>query len=456
MKVALVLMSLFSAVLGMIFGLIPFHDDWSYFTAPNPDFHWRQLLPAAAFWRPFDVLWGGLMGIYPNAFPLANKVVIALAHTLNTWMVWRVLRRLIVAPDSLENKRCSLYSSFMGAMFFAVSSSVAATLVNTDTINQSWSFFFGITSLFVALKRPAEFRFMVLPLFLAILSILFKESGVSWFAVVSLVLWWRDKRMYNALRYAVCFGILFVLYFGIRFALLGEVVVGDGQYYAIAFNMESILVNLFLSVFAPLSGIDGLAFACEKWAFLIASAVLSLVFWSLFGHAVERKNCARTLWITGAIAVCMSIPHCFFKGHHPAEMHFYPVLFAGAFLLGVLPLKNSSRILKSSLLMVMTALSFVVWYDKLGEIHKRSERTKKLYAELQTKNIDFSKPVYFIVDVDKEVNYYSVFAGSAAHGVEFGKACRSFNGWKEFDWHMAYTPEQIARIPFNAQTIRIK
>jgi hypothetical protein len=137
-------------------------------------------------------------------------------------------------------------------------------------------------------------------------------------------------------------------------------------------------------------------------------------------------------------------------------MHFYPVLFAGAFLLGVSPLKNSSRILKSSLLMVMAALSFVVWYDKLGEIHKRSERTKKLYAELQTKNIDFSKPVYFIVDVDKEVNYYSVFAGSAAHGVEFGKACRSFNGWKEFDWHMAYTPEQIVRIPFNAQTIRIK
>ena len=51
-----------------VHGLMPFHDDWTYATAPNPDFTWNQLLPNVSFWRPFDVLWGALMAKVPHFF----------------------------------------------------------------------------------------------------------------------------------------------------------------------------------------------------------------------------------------------------------------------------------------------------------------------------------------------------------------------------------------------------
>ena len=455
MKRVCILLLFFAGILCMTGGIFPFHDDWSYLTAPNPDFNFGMLLPDAAFWRPFDALWGGLLAKCPSAFPLANRVVISIAHVLNSLMVWNVLFSL--RRDCIAQGECSFsYQTVLGTVFFAVSSAMAATLVNTDTINQTWSFFCGIVSLYVALAGDLCGRRLAIVGSLLLLSILFKESGVSWMVSIPVILWWKDSGIKRAWRYGALFSVLLLFYFVMRFVLQGKVVLGDGQYYALAFNPESVLGNILMSVFVPLSGIDGLAFVCNKFGLLSLTVVLSLIFWALFARVAEWRDAGRTFSAAIAIAIAMSLPHCFFKGHHPAEMHFYPVVFAGSFLLGTLHQKSCDVILKVGLISAMLSLFAVGWYDKMSETYWRSARTRRLYENLRTRDIDFSRPVYFIVEMDQSVNYYSVFAGSAAHGIEFGKACRSFNGWKEFDWHMAYTFEQIARIPVSAQTVRIK
>ena len=96
------------------------------------------------------------------------------------------------------------------------------------------------------------------------------------------------------------------------------------------------------------------------------------------------------------------------------------------------------------------------WYDKLIEVHKHSERTRALLQELAKRDIDFSKPVYFVAEADPNVKYYSVFTESAGHGLYWGKACRMFNGWWDFDYHLVVTYSQLAAIPYGAQVIRIK
>ena len=74
--------------------IMPFHDDWWYLTAPNIDFTWRDLLPDGSFWRPFDAMFGGILGAFPSWFPWANKVAIVFGHVLNIVMLNRVLCQL--------------------------------------------------------------------------------------------------------------------------------------------------------------------------------------------------------------------------------------------------------------------------------------------------------------------------------------------------------------------------
>ena len=447
MKKIALLTGLFAALFAAVYGLMPFHDDWCYATAPNPDFAWSQLLPDASFWRPFDVLWGALMAKMPGLFPNANRFIVVLAHTLSSFFVWKAL-------DKISKDRIAC---FAGTLFFAVSSVIAATLFNSDTINQSWSFLLGIIALCVALGRSTVswWRRWSTVSGLVGLSMLFKESGVSWFAVIPLVLYWRD-RDFKLLLQRAAFGVgVLAFYFGLRFSLMGDVAVG-GEYYELGFDLEKVIINFAIAVLMPLTQFDMLSFACEHWLLMAASAVASLTFWWCWVASARREEMDSKVWLLVLLALAFAAPHCFFKGHHPAEMHFYPVLFAGSVFIALTPAMDGRLRIRCFGLVAMFVLCVCGWYDKLIEVHKHSERTRALFQELSKRDIDFSKPVYFIAESDPNVKYYSVFTESAGHGLYWGKACRVFNGWRDFDYHLAVTYSQLAAIPYGVQVIRIK
>lgn len=440
------LFGLFAALFAGVYDLMPFHDDWCYATAPNPDFAWTQLLPSAAFWRPFDVLWGVLMAKIPGLFPLANRFVVVLAHTLSSLLAWEVLGK--IARDRL--------SRISGTLFFATSSVIAATLFNSDTINQSWSFLVGIIALYVALSRnEVSWRKWCAVNAIVFLSMLFKESGVSWLAVIPLILYWRERDAWFLVKRAVSGAGLLVLYFGLRFALMGTVAVG-GEYYTLGFHFESVVINFVMSVLLPLTGFDMLAFVCEHWLLLVVSVVASFAFWCCWIESAKRDELQIKVLLLSLMALAFAAPHCFFKGHHPAEMHFYPVIFAGSMFIGLTPVASGQLLTRCCGTVAMIVLFACGWYDRLIEVHRHSERTRTLFHELAKKGIDFSRPVYFIAEADPNVKYYSVFTESAGHGLYWGKACRALNGWRDFDYHLAYTMNQIVQIPIGAQTIRIK
>lgn len=447
MKRILIALCLFAAYFAAVYGLMPFHDDWSYATAPNPDFTWSQLLPSLAFWRPFDVLWGALMVKCPGFFPGANRLVVVLAHTLNVFIVGKILERM--PGDGV--------SRWIGTLFFALSPSVAALVVNSDTINQAWSFTFGAAALLVALSDDSsKGRKGIVVTVLLFLSLLFKESGVSWLAVIPLVSWLKTGDVRKSARLTIAGGVLLAVYFCVRFCLLGACALGDGQYYALGFNPESILINLALSIVASLSAIDILAFVYDNWLLLLASGALSVSFFAFWFASADRRRSAESCIIAALVAIAMAIPHCCFVSHHPAEMHFYPILFAGALMLAAQPSDARKKVFRFCSVGAMCLIFGIGWSDKMRHTYAHSRRVRVLFEELKSEKLDYSKPIYFIVDADRTIRYYSVFSHSAAHGLDCGRACRAFNGWHNFDYHMAYTMEERMKIPVGVQVVRIK
>ena len=290
---------------------------------------------------------------------------------------------------------------------------------------------------------------------LVFLSMLFKESGVSWLAVIPLVLYWRERDIWLLLSRAACGAGLLALYFSLRFALMGRVAVG-GEYYALGFDFECVVVNFMISILLPLTGFDLLALVCGHWLLVGLSAAASLAFWCCWiGSAKQGENGFKVLLLF-LMALAFAAPHCFFKGHHPAEMHFYPVIFAGSMFIALMPAAVGQSIARCCGIVAMIVLFACGWYDRLSEVHRHSERTRTLFQELAKTGIDFSKPVYFIAEADPNVKYYSVFTESAGHGLYWGRALRALNGWRDFDYRLVATAEQRMGVPLNAQTIWIK
>ena len=75
--------------------LQPTFDDWTYYTVPQTEpLTLQSLLPDGNYWRPFDVLFGHLLGLNYRLFPFLNHLFILLGHILNTWLVYRILQWL--------------------------------------------------------------------------------------------------------------------------------------------------------------------------------------------------------------------------------------------------------------------------------------------------------------------------------------------------------------------------
>lgn len=461
MKPFLLIIGFFVCALwvALIGDVSPLGDDWTYLTSPHTGCSWQVLLPSAAWWRPFDGLWGWMMANAPQCFPWANRVAVAIAHLLNAVMMYSALRKF----EKLGSLERDSFGVALGTSFFAFSSAAVAVLVNPDSINQAWSFFFGMCALNVYLGNEG-WKALAKALPLVFISMLFKESGVSWLGVLALVAGFRFQDSGFKFRAIVRVGLIgagvLVIYFALRFGLKGGVALGGSGDYAMGFHPVKFCVDLLTAVVPSLTAIDLLALFTGKYAIFGLTVLLSIVFWGLVGwfqvsSCRVQEFCLKVLFC-GCIAVVLALPHCFFKNLHPAEMHFYPVLFAGALFIAMGDYGSFGRRLRIALVGTMIVLFAIGWIDKLSEFFAYSARTSALMVDLKAKKLDFAKSVYLVVEDDPAVRHYSCFAQSAAHGIYFGAALRSLNSWRDVEYHPVSTSAEFEKIPNGAQVVRIK
>ena len=407
------------ALLALVMPLLPLQDDWIYLTAPNLDFAWRDLLPGEAFWRPFDALWGGLLGRAPWLFPWANRIAIVLGHVLCVYLVARIV-------DELCGDR---RGRFAAVGFFALSSGIAAVIVNTDSLNLVWSCVWGCAGTLALLKG----RSLLLVFGCYAVSVLCKESGLSWLAVGPLLVYAKDSDWRRLVKLACMGACLFAVYLCARFALQGEVVLGNGGDYALTLSPKIVGRNFAILVGMSLSGVDGLAMGVKPVVFWM-TVVLSVAAWLSFAWCVRAgrgKSAAKWMFVCAAMILAFAAPHCLFKNHHPAEMHFYPVVLGTALAIALIPMDYSKRMAFMVSVVSMCAVFAIGWFDKMTSIYASSARARALLAEVQQSVADFSAPSEYRVKCAQEVASYSVFSQPAIWCLDNGRAFRCLNGWRE-------------------------
>jgi len=178
--------------------ILPTFDDWTTLSSPNLDPQWQQyFLPYGSSWRPFDTAIGYVYSwIGPQWFPTLSHLLIFMAHAGSTVLVYKLCSVL----------RFSRLAGSVATVFFWLSPCTLATVFACDSLNQSFSHFWGLMAIYLYLTVKSRYRH-ALWLSCVLLAALSKENGLAW-AVVPPVLAFgfrlADRR--TCLRH-LCLGI---------------------------------------------------------------------------------------------------------------------------------------------------------------------------------------------------------------------------------------------------------
>lgn len=422
---------------GVSFSLSPMADDWYYLTAPNPDFHWSDLLPTNTFWRPFDALYGGLMGLIPKLFPYLNRVMVIVAHLLNAMLLDWILHKTHI---SLTWRRFAV-------CFFVFSSAAWAVTLSPDALNQAFSLLFGLVAIHLHLRKGG--LYYLLP---CLLALLWKESGISWFFVIPLLdacllgKTWnsfrQDKQLLKqCLTQVVASLLVIAAYFVTRFALYGEIALGtdEGTYQIGIFSIGTIK-NAVLLFASACTGIDSVGlFGRERTLIWVATtAILSLAFFIAWAvcliRLITKKQAIFPLVCLALCALGLAFPLMIMG--NAGEMHAYPVLCAMAVLYAYVFHRSglAFRLLAIPIAMLFTAF-IIASVHKMVSIYDYSTRTKALTASIHSQYDTPSEPTLFIVIDNWEG--YSIFDQPAIKGTSDGLSVRPYHHWMEMT-HFLY------------------
>ena len=312
--------------------LQPTFDDWTYYTVPQTEpLTFQSLLPDGNYWRPFDVLFGYLLGLNYRLFPFLNHLFILLGHIFNTWLVYRILQWF----------RVSTLSRNLSVVFFYLSSGTLGTVLNIDSLNQVYSLLWGLLAL----------KFM-LWLLCALLSVFAKESGYIWFVCPPFIVWSIGKERFNdVIKHLLCACLVFVLYLVSRFILTDSFHMEDNVYMEL--TATGLLRNLALLLGMTFYPIDYASLIHPQHRHLVVVAITGVLplplLWLLLRSYRWQKPLVILLlsFFIGAFVNLMTVF---------SVMHCYAVLPFVTLMIALLceRIKNKKVLIVSALLYLLT------------------------------------------------------------------------------------------------------
>ena len=312
----------------MLWGMcmvLPVFDDWYYHTAPKVGvpFSPEALYPMNQYWRPFDVLFGYALALRPSLFPLANHLCIFAAHAGSTVLVYRLAQRM----------RLSALACCIATLFFFISPAALGTLLNTDSLNQAFSGFFGLVSLYVYTSvsgRKGIFLYVIALLMAA----LCKENGLAWAAVTPIfgyaVLGGSRRRFVRGLILcaAVC-----AAYFAVRLSLQQGSLLSDEFVNERKGSYLKYIATWLSYTWLPVDYIAVMFKPERNWGLAALTAALGLPFLTMLSCGSRRAWQGKRL---------VGLLVCFFAATSPhlvtvfGNMHCYSGLPMAALIAGCL------------------------------------------------------------------------------------------------------------------------
>ena len=239
-------------VLWLLCQLLPTFDDWTYYTAPYMgELFSSRLLPIDSWWRPFDHVFGWIVGLNYRLFPTLNHVFVYAAHLVSTLLLWRIAGQLSF----------SRFGQTIAVLIFYLSPAMLGTVTGIDSLNQAYSHLWGLVAMTIYLKdeglrmkdesgsegwglrmkdesgNPSSLIPHLSSLFAILIATLCKENGYMWAIIIPFVAWAfqiiDSRRLRRDWMLAIAFG---VVYFVVRILLTTNQVDINQEYFHVTLS----------------------------------------------------------------------------------------------------------------------------------------------------------------------------------------------------------------------------
>ena len=400
------------AILIMSLFLTPLGDDWGYSTTPRID---GDFVMSS---RPFDSLFGLLLGKIPAAFPALNHIVVVAAHCISAIAFYLIATNVI---------GISRHRSFLFSALFAVSSTCCATVLSIDSMNQSVSLCFGVVGIY-AYMRFSEKAILktVVYLVTSILATFSKESGIVFFFIIPFFdFYFRGLRStWKQLLVNYSLGGIFCLYF----VQLVRASKGMGTISVI----NTIKNTAFHIGFSTLQFDTVSFFGYGKTVLPIITAVLSLPLLLLVARTLVQKLIKkdRMVLFLGFLTVLSTFPQNLLSGAQ--EMNSYPTVFFMMLFFAYLCKEWDKKHL-CFIVMPYLASALICGGIKYGSLYKLSVESQEVLTNIETKTAHLSpeRIKVYPVNVFNE-DSYGVFVLSPSGTIGYGHGVKSVYGYDKY------------------------
>ncbi len=410
----------------LICQLQPTFDDWTYYTVPQTEpLRFQSMLPDGNYWRPFDVLFGHLLGLDYRLFPFLNHLFILLGHILNTLLVYRILQWYKVSRLS-----CNL-----SLVFFYLSSGILGTVLNIDSLNQVYSLLWGLFALYSYISLSGYRKFL-LWLLCALLSVFSKESGYIWFVCPPIIAWSTGKELFShAVRYLLYGCLVFVFYLVCRLLLTSSFHLEDNVY--MDFTLTRLLRNVGLLLGMTFYPIDYASLIHPQHRHLVVVIVTGLLplpfLWLLLRSYRLQKPLVILLlsFFAGAFVNLMTVF---------TLMHCYAVMPFVAIMIALLceHIRNKQVLIASAMLYFLTA-TFTLFHH--GYASWLSGKMGEEMAKSIVNQCDRPVDKVMLIHLDKGETKYSSFWVIPFEAFGWGYSVLQQTGYK---WPKTILNEEIS------------
>ena len=371
--------------------ILPTFDDWTSLTSPSfePLFTKERWLFFGYHWRPFDSLFGYILGLNSQMlFPTLNHCCVIVGHGLCSLLVFQILTTL----------RFDSVSVNIGTFFFFTTPAAMATVLAVDSMNQTYALLWGMTSFLLYVKLGKwKYIIWILLIFIATLC---KENGLMWALITPLLAFGFDIINKQTLKKDLIIGISIIIGYAFLIISLPKDIIIHPEYEpGVVKSLGNIIKFLFTSFihtdYIYLLHQPHRNLLLAGFFFLMALPFFLMVFISPFKTYTSKKMICTILCLM--IAVGPHILTCFSMMHTYAGLPLIAVIVAN----GVQHFKGNIKLFCGAFILFLIS-AIVIDLHLLDESYKSGIVGKKMAQEAVKKT---GKPVRFVKIIIIEDDY---------------------------------------------------
>lgn len=410
-------------ILWAVCDILPTFDDFNTLQSPQfiPWLSAEGILPNDSFWRPWDFLFGCLLGRFPVLFPAFNHVCILLGHTMSTILLFKICTQL---------KFGSLSTNIATLFFFFSPATLGATLA-CDGLNQTYAQFWGLLALWCYMNK----KYWLWPL-LVFVAALSKENGLAWAIVPPIFAYaFQLINRKQALRDCGIGIVVAIVYFVLRLSLsISDNINNEYTDMTMMGHLKDLL-QLLVYTWVPLDYMSAVYAPTRNLTIVLITALMSLPFLLILASR-WRMLLTRQLLLLMACYFILVSPHLITL---VSIMHNYAALSIAAIIVAALlsdkasnP-KPSTSFLKYAFALFLAAALFTDVHHYVAA--RESGLLGKRLAEQVLK--DGGQPLQKVMVInidDPDELRYSNFCVRPVDAFGWGLSVRHYSGytWNPF------------------------